>query len=961
MNIADFLLLDDWEKLVIVEIQIARQLHEATWTQHGTYTNVWYIALADDGEIVRVEEDGSEYTEKFSISDCNGTASSFYYDEFNKTLYVRTSGSDDPASETGGEPDYNIVAFWWEYFSNRPKQFEPSEDILSEANGSLEFWTSSTNAEEWTEYTEGSSTITQESTIVYDSKSAYSAKLTGDGSNNAVQLYRSVLLPPQRKVKVRFQHKESTSGKTIYLMIKDTGGNVFLNNSLEWQTSSANITVANSTSWAEKEIEFITHADYSQYYIVIFNHDLTSASAYIDNVEVLRCRREIDCHICFPDGGIPVISQAVGNYSQPDERLAFGSIRLNNVDGWFYSRRQAEGYLWHGQDIRFRVGYQTEAYADIALFFAGITRKPLWGNIVEIGIKDERGLLKTIPDDFFDEDTYPAIESEWKGKRIPYLLGQVEDIKPPEIDTEYHIYKPSKAVFDREVEYTWYLDEDCADLSDWTEVNLTGFANTSQMTFNGKSCFQHKIEEDTPSDDTYTRIYRDVGTLPDSFTFEIRMQHYSNFGPLAENRHIEIELWNGSIKFYARIDNNSIDVYDGASWGENASTNSEKVWYTYKFVIDGSSPGSETVDIYRNGALVVSGEDCSNADATNDGKIQITVSGDEEVDYTIHYTDFIRAYVENVISAGTTMGIQAIDAVYKTTGAGVKTTLTPSTDYTTDLNNGEFTVSASLSEGDIITCDAQGLKCDFEDSSYAYLLADFLYFLYVTLNQVSKYRLDMPSLLDLKTNRVLAVGKWLSEETPSLDFLIEMKRSGIFQTYLRPDRKIVFHRYSSDIPSDAPHFYNEDFVEKPIEEEDTDQCYKYVCVRSCYKPYGGYYEYEESDFIPDTEWNHKKKGTLTLDTILSTQFQARDLRDNILEMVKSPPSTISMVLKSAALLLNPTDKIYITYEEKDSDGNAISIFDEEVVRILEIEKDLNMGHVRITAMKDNSDFSWTIT
>jgi len=61
------------------------------------------------------------------------------------------------------------------------------------------------------------------------------------------------------------------------------------------------------------------------------------------------------------------------------------------------------------------------------------------------------------------------------------------------------------------------------------------------------------------------------------------------------------------------------------------------------------------------------------------------------------------------------------------------------------------------------------------------------------------------------------------------------------------------------------------------------------------------------------------------------------------------------------LLLNPCDKIYLNHSKKDSEGNEVVIYDEEVVRILSLDKDLNTGHVGITAMKDVTDFNWVIT
>ena len=961
MNIAEFVLQPDLEKLVIEEISPARKLQEETWDWVGDPNlNTWHISLTNDGEVYKVELDGSALTEKFSVVDCNATASTFYYDDLEKELYIHTTDSDDPETRDGDDPKYNIVAFFWEYFSNRSKQLEPYENILKEANGNLEFWTSATDVDEWTESIAGTSTVTKETTETYDSQSYASCKFTGDAANNLCQIGRSdIYLKPGRKARIRLKHKESTAAKTIGIQLYDSGTNVYLNSSGEWQAAGVVVAISNSTDWVEWEIDFVAHKDYSQYTLLVKRSDLTSASSYIDNVEVWRYRRTVDCKPYLPRNAIPSVNQGVGNYYQPDERLSFGATKINNVDGWFYSRRLEEGYLWHGKDIRLRVGHKDEDYEDLALFFTGVTRKPMWGNIIEIGVKDERVLLKKIPCEYFDEDTYPAIEDEWKGKRIPYLLGPTEDIKPPQIDIEQQIFKISQAVFDREVSYTYYLNDGCSSLVGWTQDH-TGTGQVEEKTYDGKSTFYFSIPIDGAPAPARARIYQDVGTLPDSYIIEIRMYHRSNLGTVAASKYIEVECWNGSIKFHARIDINSIDIYDGAAWQSTAVTTSEGVWYTYKFDIDGSVGGSETVDVYRNGAVIVAGEGCSDADAANDGKIQITQHGDE-INIRRDYTDYIRLYTETVIDAGTTIGIQAIDNVYQTTGAGVKTTLTLGADYTVDLNNGEFTVSAAIAEGDIITCDALGLKCDFEDSTYAYLPADFLYFLYVTLNGISKYRLDMASLFDLKTNRLLLCGKWLCAETASTDFLIEMKKTAIFQTYVRLDGTIVFHRYSSDVASDAPHYYNEDYVVKPTEEEDTSQCFKEVAVRSCYKPNTAYYEYEETGSTDETEWNHKEKECLTIDSILQTQFQARTLRDNILSMAKIPPSVINLTLRSSALLLNPTDKIYLNYSEKDSNENDVTVYDEEVVRILSLNKDLNTGHVQVTAMKDVADFYWVIT
>ena len=90
-TIADFADLPDLDKLILVDFEPGMQLNEQTWTQHGVNTNAWYMTITK--EIFKVEEDGSEYDEEFSISDCDGNSESFYYDDLNQILYVNTHGS----------------------------------------------------------------------------------------------------------------------------------------------------------------------------------------------------------------------------------------------------------------------------------------------------------------------------------------------------------------------------------------------------------------------------------------------------------------------------------------------------------------------------------------------------------------------------------------------------------------------------------------------------------------------------------------------------------------------------------------------------------------------------------------------------------------------------------------------------------------------------------------------------
>ena len=146
--------------------------------------------------------------------------------------------------------------------------------------------------------------------------------------------------------------------------------------------------------------------------------------------------------------------------------------------------------------------------------------------------------------------------------------------------------------------------------------------------------------------------------------------------------------------------------------------------------------------------------------------------------------------------------------------------------------------------------------------------------------------------------------------------------------------------------------------------EDSDQCFKIVECRSKFLPYSNYHYYKETAVSDTAEWNHNKKERIIFDTVLALQFQARDLAENYRSMLGKPPEIADDppigVKQIGALFLNPCDKFYLTYVLVDEDGNEIEIYDDEVFRVLTIDKDLNAGICSIRAIKDDTDFFWTV-
>jgi len=241
------------------------------------------------------------------------------------------------------------------------------------------------------------------------------------------------------------------------------------------------------------------------------------------------------------------------------------------------------------------------------------------------------------------------------------------------------------------------------------------------------------------------------------------------------------------------------------------------------------------------------------------------------------------------------------------------------------------------------------------------LIGDWLYFLYTTLNGISKYKLNMGSLIELNSYRALNLGKWISSETGSIDFSVELKKSCVFQAVCELDGMISFRYYKNAVPDDAPRYQVTDYIQHPKFREDTDQCFRVVAGTAGYLPYNTTYKWERESVSKQSEWNHRKTEKLTVDTVLRHSFQLRDLLDNYLSMHKNPPEIIDgLVLPTNALMLNPTDKFYLTYVLKDDDGEEVTIYEDEVFRVLGLEKDLNSGHVTVRAVKDIADFNWTI-
>jgi hypothetical protein len=110
------------EKKILAEISLMQHLRD--WTKTGGYTNVYEL---DINELPRLNhlpqfscvcENGTDYTERSSVSNVDSNASSYYYDQSAAKLYIHTSGSDDPDGKTSGKYNYTVLSHFEIYFSS---------------------------------------------------------------------------------------------------------------------------------------------------------------------------------------------------------------------------------------------------------------------------------------------------------------------------------------------------------------------------------------------------------------------------------------------------------------------------------------------------------------------------------------------------------------------------------------------------------------------------------------------------------------------------------------------------------------------------------------------------------------------------------------------------------------------------------------------------------------------------
>jgi len=170
-----------------------------------------------------------------------------------------------------------------------------------------------------------------------------------------------------------------------------------------------------------------------------------------------------------------------------------------------------------------------------------------------------------------------------------------------------------------------YMDEDCDDLTGWTD-NDAGSGASTQVEFYGRECFKFD-SGDTPGGGVKAMRTKDAGTFSDSVTVSI-LAYHDNIGAQADTDYFALNVEESGVRLNAVFCSDGLFIYDGASLNEvGTDVVDEDEWVLWTFVCDFSTPATATCDVYKNGTLLEADVDCSDTGAYTDGEVNLIQFG----------------------------------------------------------------------------------------------------------------------------------------------------------------------------------------------------------------------------------------------------------------------------------------------------------------------------------------------
>jgi len=306
--------------------------------------------------------------------------------------------------------------------------------------------------------------------------------------------------------------------------------------------------------------------------------------------------------------------------------------------------------------------------------------------------------------------------------------------------------------------------------------------------------------------------------------------------------------------------------------------------------------------------------------------------------------------ISQTVFDGDTYALQAIDAVYK---AGTQLVL--ATDYTVDLNNGEFTLLADPGDADI-TCDAKGIKDGFtmatgvSDGTYSENVADHLFFILHVLNGIPVANIDLTSFDELKTARTQKVVLYLDADMATLDVNRLFQQSTIYHFLPLLNGTFAARYYRRVVPTGTLelHYYDYDGFSMFDQPENV---YRDIVIQYDKDPTAGTYK-SVSASTDEVEWDHDERQQIEIETALRDTSEAEAVRAFYVTLLNAPADKLETAISLVGRNLLPTDKLIVS-RTIESDAGQQSVLAEEIYVILETRKDLAGGKVNVVAQRDS--------
>lgn len=291
-------------------------------------------------------------------------------------------------------------------------------------------------------------------------------------------------------------------------------------------------------------------------------------------------------------------------------------------------------------------------------------------------------------------------------------------------------------------------------------------------------------------------------------------------------------------------------------------------------------------------------------------------------------------------------GSRAIKAINEVRKNGE--VLTPTTHYTTDLNNAEFTllVTFSAADGDTLEVDAEGYVDGGSNriEKGAAIAKDILQTYLGFLDD----ELDLTSFTDTDTLRTFTLDIYLDSDESSREVLQTIGRSIIAFFAPTENGKLSFEAYEPTVDPNTLEVFDEDlFADWKVIKDDS-------WIRNRVNvQYGQHPTTQEFKIVEaknyDVLYKYGVRETLSLVTYLRNQADAENIAQGVLDMVSKPITAFSCSFGLKGFTLFPTRKVKVTRARAaDSSGS----FSGKVFRVRQVVKDATFEKTQVTALDD---------